>query len=144
MTYEIVGIGNALVDTEIRVTEEDLSHLKIDKGLMTLCDEQQQKLYLQYLREHIDQAHRASGGSAANSLIAASQLGSPAHMTCQVANDDDGDFFLSDLTSSGVDYNQTNQQISGTTGKCLVMITPDADRTMNTACLLYTSDAADD
>lgn len=133
MTYEIVGIGNALVDTEIHVTENDLEQLSIDKGLMTLCDEQQQKHYIQHLREHIDSAHRASGGSAANSLIAASQLGSKAHMTCRVANDEDGDFFLNDMKRCGVDYNLEGQQVDGTTGKCLVMVTPDADRTMNTA-----------
>ena len=133
MAYQIVSIGAALVDTEISVTDQDLQQLKIEKGLMTLCDEDQQAHYIQYLREHIDKAHRASGGSAANSMIAASQLGCDVHMTCRVANDDDGHFFLEDLEKSGVAYNQAGQKMAGTTGKCLVMVTPDAERTMNTA-----------
>jgi len=133
MAYQIVGIGAALVDTEISVTDSDLKELKIEKGLMTLCDEKQQSHYINHLREHIDKAHRASGGSGANSMIAASQLGCDVHLTCRVANDDDGSFFLSDLEKSGLSYNSAEQQLEGTTGKCLVMVTPDAERTMNTA-----------
>lgn len=133
MAYQIVGIGAALVDTEINVTDNDLVQLDIDKGLMTLCDETQQSRYINHLREHIDKAHRACGGSGANSMIAASQLGCDVHLTCKVANDNDGSFFLSDLERSGVAYNSAKQQLEGTTGKCLVMITPDAERTMNTA-----------
>lgn len=133
MSYQIVGIGAALVDTEISVTDTDLEHLNIAKGLMTLCDETQQAHYINHLREHIDNAHRACGGSAANSMIAASQLGCNVHMTCRVANDHDGSFFLGDLDKSGVSFNSAEQQLEGTTGKCLVMVTPDAERTMNTA-----------
>ena len=108
MTYQIAGIGAALVDTEIRVTDEDLTQLNIDKGLMTLCDEQQQAQYLSHLKEHISDAVHACGGSGANSMIAASQFGCRVHMTCRVADDADGDFFLSDLKKSGVDYNQAD------------------------------------
>lgn len=133
MAYQIVGIGAALVDTEINVTDDDLKELNIEKGLMTLCDETQQAHYINHLREHIDSAHRASGGSGANSMIAASQLGCSVHLTCRVANDSDGEFFLSDLENSGLSYNKAAQQLEGTTGKCLVMITADAERTMNTA-----------
>lgn len=133
-TYDIVGIGAALVDTEIQVIDEDLNQLEIEKGLMTLCDENAQQRYLQHLREHIDSANRACGGSGANSMIAAGQLGARAFMTCKVADDEDGDLFLSELSKAGVGYNLAEQQNSGMTGKCLVMITPDAERTMNT-CL---------
>ena len=133
MAYQIVGIGAALVDTEVNVTDNDLKQLNIDKGLMTLCDESQQAHYINHLREHIDNAHRACGGSGANSMIAASQLGCSVHLTCRVARDNDGQFFLGDLKKSGVSYNSEDQLLEGTTGKCLVMITPDAERTMNTA-----------
>ena len=133
MTYQILGIGAALVDTELRISDEDLQNLKIQKGLMTLCDEDQQAHYLRYLREHIDSAHRACGGSAANSMIASSQLGCRVHMTCRVADDEDGEFFLGDLRKAGVDHNTNAQKLEGTTGKCLVMVTPDGERTMNTA-----------
>ncbi len=133
MAYDILGIGAALVDTEILVDDEDLNNLKIDKGLMTLCDEAQQGRYLRYLREHIDGAHRACGGSAANSMIASSLLGCRVHLTCQVADDSDGRFFLRDLGHAGVSCNSRHQARPGVTGKCLVMVTPDAERTMNTA-----------
>ena len=132
--FDIVGIGAALVDTEIQVADEDLRQLDIDKGVMTLCDETTQQQYLQNLRKHIGNANRACGGSAANSMIALGSMNTKAFMFCKVAKDEDGDLFLSELTKAGLGYNRAEQQLEGTTGKCLVMITPDAERTMNT-CL---------
>lgn len=133
-SFDIVGIGAALVDTEIRVSDEDLGHLGIEKGLMTLCDEDAQKKYIGALREHIDTANLACGGSVANSMIAAARLGSRGFFTCKVADDNDGELFLSELKNAGIDYNRSAQKVPGSTGKCLVMITPDAERSMNT-CL---------
>lgn len=131
--YDVAAIGAALVDTEVLVTDQDLKDIQLEKGLMTLSDATQQQKNLNHLREHIDTAKRASGGSAANSMIALSLLGGSGHLTCQVANDADGDFFLSDLAAAGVGYNQSNQSREGITGTCLVLVTPDAERTMNTA-----------
>ena len=133
-TYDIAAIGAALVDTEIHVSDEDLNQLGIAKGMMTLVDEAQQAQYLTYLREHIDEAHRACGGSAANTLIASSYMGCRNFMTCRVADDDYGDIFLGDLERAGIEYNHNFQRVEGETGKCLVMLTPDAERSMNT-CL---------
>lgn len=132
--YDVSAIGAALVDTEVLVTDQDLKDIQLEKGLMTLSDATQQQKNLNHLREHIDTAKRACGGSAANSMIAISLLGGSSHMTCQVADDTDGKFFLSDLSTAGVDYNKKHQSREGVTGTCLVMITPDAERTMNT-CL---------
>ncbi len=132
-TYDICGIGAALVDTEIHVSDEDLQQLGIAKGLMTLVDGAQQAQYLHYLREHIDSANRACGGSAANTLIAASYLGCTNFMTCRVADDEYGAIFLGDLERAGLAYNQNGQRVAGETGKCLVMLTPDAERSMNTS-----------
>lgn len=132
--YNVAAIGAALVDTEVLVTDQDLEDINLEKGLMTLSDAAQQQKNLAHLREHIDTAKRACGGSAANSMIAVSLLGGSSHLTCQVAKDQDGDFFLSDLSNAGVAYNQNHQSREGITGTCLVMITPDAERTMNT-CL---------
>ena len=73
------------------------------------------------------------GGSAANTMIAISQLGGSAYYSCKVAADEFGDFYLADMTHAGVETNldgQTRQ--AGITGKCLVMISEDSDRTMNT------------
>lgn len=132
--YDITAVGAALVDTEIQVSDDDLKNLGIAKGLMTLVDEAKQAQYLTYLREHIDSAHRACGGSAANTLIASSYMGCKNFMTCRVADDDYGDIFLGDLERAGIDYNHNSQRVAGDTGKCLVMLTPDAERSMNT-CL---------
>ncbi len=131
--YDIFGIGAALVDTEIHVTDEDLKALNIAKGMMTLVDENKQAHYLNHLREHIDSANRACGGSAANTLIAASYMGCRNFLTCRVAQDEYGAIFLSDLERAGIHYNSNGQQVRGDTGKCLVMVTPDAERSMNTS-----------
>jgi len=130
--YDIYGIGAALVDTEIEVTDLDLRDLNIDKGVMTLVDENRQHELINALSSHLIASNRASGGSAANSVIAASYFGARNFYSCRVANDENGRFYLSDLSAAGVDYHNNNGSGDGITGKCLVMITPDAERTMNT------------
>lgn len=129
--YHIYGIGAALVDTEIEVTDEDLINLSIDKGVMTLVDEARQEELIEALSSHLVASKRASGGSAANTIIAASYFGAKSFYSCKVANDDNGDFYLRDLSDAGVASLQ-GERAAGVTGKCLVMITPDAERTMNT------------
>lgn len=129
--YHIYGIGAALVDTEIEVTDQDLSEFNIDKGVMTLVDEERQHELMDQLSDHLIASKRASGGSACNTIIAASYFGSNSFYSCKVADDDNGQFYLTDLKNAGVDYHNSGLE-SGITGKCLVMITPDAERTMNT------------
>ncbi|MFL0801772.1 MAG: adenosine kinase [Agarilytica sp.] len=130
--YNIYGIGAALVDTEIEVTDNDLSTFKIDKGVMTLVDENRQNDLMDHLSEHLVASKRASGGSAANSIIAASYFGASTFYSCKVAGDDNGNFYLNDLSNAKVEFHANNGSATGITGKCLVMITPDAERTMNT------------
>ena len=130
--YDIYGIGAALVDTEIEVTDLDLADLEIDKGVMTLVDEERQRELISALSTHLVASKRASGGSAANSIIAASYFGARNFYSCRVASDDNGQFYLDDLSAAGVDYHNRNGSSEGITGKCLVMITADAERTMNT------------
>ncbi|WP_439136050.1 adenosine kinase, partial [Pseudomaricurvus sp.] len=130
--YHVYGIGAALVDTEIEVTDQDLTTLNIDKGVMTLVDEARQQELIEHLSDHLVASKRASGGSAANTIIAASYFGAKAFYSCKVASDDNGDFYLQDLSDAGVDSLPSNVRETGVTGKCLVMITPDAERTMNT------------
>lgn len=131
-TYDIYGLGAALVDTEITVSNEDLIRFEVEKGVMTLVDEARQHELLRHLEHHLCHASRASGGSAANSIIAAQYLGADTFYSCKVANDDNGRFYLDDLARAGVQYPTKSGQADGITGKCLVMITPDAERTMNT------------
>lgn len=130
--YHVYGIGAALVDTEIEVRDSDLATMAVDKGVMTLVDEARQTLLLDHLAGHLVHSRRASGGSAANSIIAIAQFGGATFYSCKVASDDNGDFYLRDLQNAGVDCHSGRQREHGITGKCLVMITPDAERTMNT------------
>ncbi len=128
--YNVYGIGNALVDMEFEVDTELLAKLKIDKGVMTLMDEETQNDIMHHLPVP---CKRSCGGSAANTMVALSQLGGKGFYSCKVANDDTGTFYLQDLVDCGLDTNlQNGDRPSGITGKCLVMVTPDADRTMNT------------
>lgn len=130
--YHIYGIGAALVDTEISVTDHDLTAMAVAKGVMTLVDEQRQTQLIRYLEEHLVASSKASGGSAANTIIAAGHFGCRNFYSCKVADDENGRFYLNDIKAAGVDYPQQGELHSGITGKCLVMITPDAERTMNT------------
>lgn len=132
MSYHIYGIGNALVDKEFEVNDDFFAKASIQKGMMTLIDEAQSEALLNTLLTHSELKKRACGGSAANTIIGASYFGANTFYTCNVANDEAGDFYVADLTAAGVDTNMTGARDEGTTGKCLVMITPDAERTMNT------------
>lgn len=130
--YGIYAMGAALVDTEIQVDDADLQKLNVDKGVMTLVDENRQAELLDALSDKIVASSLACGGSAANSIIAAQYFGSQTYFSCQVASDDHGNFYAEDLMRAGVATQAQADARPGTTGKCLVMITPDAERTMNT------------
>jgi sugar/nucleoside kinase (ribokinase family) len=131
MNYHIYGIGNALVDIEYEVDVSFLKEHHVDKGMMTLVDEARQIELISVLNKHM--VKKQSGGSAANTMIAARQFGSNCFYSCKVANDDWGDFYVDDLIAAGVDSNLTMiSRPAGLTGRCLVMVTRDADRTMNT------------
>jgi len=129
--YHVYGLGAALVDTEIEVTDDFLQSAKIEKGLMTLVDETRQNELMTLMTDHLVGSKRSSGGSACNSIIAASYFGADTFYSCKVANDDNGQFFQHDTQAAGVNTSK-HPLPDGTTGKCLVMITPDAERTMNT------------
>ena len=130
--YHIYGIGAALVDTEIEVSDADLQSMQVEKGVMTLVDENKQNDMIAHLSDHLTHSKRASGGSAANSIIGAAYLGAKTFYSCRVANDENGKFYLQDLADAGVGFHSNNGMADGITGKCLVLITPDAERSMNT------------
>lgn len=134
MKYDVYGIGNALVDMEFKVTDDFFAQNNVEKGLMTLVEEDRQNELLNKLHEtHTEELKRQCGGSAANTVIALSQFGGSSFYSCKVANDETGEFYLNDLKDNGVDTKYTKETApSGTTGKCMVMVTPDAERTMNT------------
>ena len=128
--YDVYGLGNALVDMEFEIHDQFLQENSIDKGVMTLVDENQQHELIEQLDAF--EGNKASGGSAANTLIAVSSMGGSSYYTCKVADDDLGHFYLNDLKAANVDCNMEGKHKGGITGKCLVMVTPDAERTMHT------------
>jgi len=128
--YHLYAIGNALVDMEYEVDVTDLEKLRIDKGVMTLVEQDHQTEIMDHLREHHHE--KGSGGSAANSVIALSQLGGKGFYSCKVADDRLGQFYLDDLIDNGVDTNRHGERNAGDTGRCVVLVTPDSDRTMIT------------
>jgi len=130
--YHVYGIGNALVDKEFEVSDAFFAANNIEKGMMTLIEEDQLHTMLSTLKSEFGVKKRAGGGSAANTIFAAQYLGAKTFYSCNVANDETGDFYVKDLTSAGIDTNLGADREDGVTGKCLVMITPDAERTMNT------------
>jgi sugar/nucleoside kinase (ribokinase family) len=128
--YDVYALGNALVDMEYEVDSADLTALGIDKGVMTLVDEAHQLRIMGHLRDRPH--HRGSGGSAANSIIALSQLGGRGYYACKVADDELGHFYIKDLETGGVATLDTSFLEQGDTGRCVVLVTPDSDRTMCT------------
>lgn len=128
--YDVYGMGNALVDMEFEVSDDFLRSMGVEKGLMTLVDEKRQFELLEHLRG--EKSSRSGGGSAANTVVANARLGGTSFYSCLVSDDEMGDFYVEELRRANVATNLTERRASGVTGKCLVMITPDAERTMNT------------
>jgi sugar/nucleoside kinase (ribokinase family) len=129
--YNVYAIGNALVDIEFELDPDKLSQLQIEKGVMTLIDEDRHHQLVSQLTPH--EIKKACGGSSANTAIAVRQFGGTSFYSCRVANDETGQFYIEDMARCGVDTNvDLANRPQGVTGKCLVFVTPDADRTMNT------------
>lgn len=129
--FDVYALGNALVDIEYHSNPHTLVEMGIDKGVMTLIDEQRQNSLIAQLGESHESM--TCGGSAANTIIALAQMGAKTHFDCRVSNDMTGQVFARDLHESGVNSNLDYKPLpAGITGKCLVFVTPDADRTMNT------------
>lgn len=131
--YHVVGIGNALVDTEFLLDEAVLEKTGLAKGSMTLADEATAKALTASLAElGVHAKKQASGGSAANSVTAFASLGGKAYYHCRVANDALGKFYLEDLDAHGVTTNDAFAMTDGVTGSCQVLVTPEGERTMQT------------
>lgn len=130
--YDIVALGNALVDKEFEVTEAFLADNGIEKGFMTLQETEDHLSLITRLDDTFGLRNRAGGGSAANTIFTAAQFGSKTFYCCKVAGDSLGDFYRRDLDSAAVGNSLSKSTGEGMTGVSLIMITPDADRTMCT------------
>ena len=132
MKFDVYGVGNALVDKEFEVDESFFQDHGIEKGLMTLGTDEESLRLLGILTKKYGIKKQAGGGSAANTLYAVSQFGGKAFFSCKVASDETGDFFLKELGDQKIQTNSQTQCNDGLTGRCLIMISPDAERTMHT------------
>lgn len=131
--FEMVAIGNALVDNEFVLTDAQLEQTGLTRGNMTLADDAtQSRLFDALANQQIACAKKAGGGSAANSTVAFASLGGSAFYHCRVGDDALGAFYLQDLQQAGVSTDQTVAVADGTTGSCVVLVTPDGERTMQT------------
>ena len=129
--YDLYAIGNALVDSEYEVSDALLQKMGISKRHMTLIDTPRRAELLDHVT-HL-QPRQTGGGSAGNTVVALAQLGGKAFYSCKVAHDNLGNFYVKDLQAQGVDTNLTHTRASeGQTGSCMVLVTPDAERSMCT------------
>ena len=134
----IYGIGNALVDSEYKVTDEELNQLNLTKGCMELNDiDNHNKLSTELKKKH-GVVKMMPGGSVANSLYALAQFGENVIFTGRVSNDNIGATFEESLRFVGM-KSAIKHADNGITGECIVLITPDHERTMYT-CLGVSSD----
>ena len=129
MNYELVGIGNALVDIEVQVDDLFVEEIAATKGGMRLSSSVEQEKVLNALKSKPRKL--SSGGSAANTIHGASVLGAKSYYLGRVANDDNGKYYTEDMQSCKVGFNGPGPDKEGT-GTCVILITPDAERTMLT------------
>lgn len=135
---DVFGLGNALVDLEYLVDDTYLSQQDIAKGHMTLVEEDRLAQLIDSLSD-LAPKKRCSGGSAANTIYAVQAFGGSTYYGCRVAGDSTGAFFLSDLASCGVQTIPHDPDVDGASGRCLVLITDDAERSMNTCLAISTN-----
>ena len=125
---DVVGIGNALVDVLSQADDELVTRLGLVKGTMNLVDEARAGELYQAMGQGVE----ISGGSAANTIVGVASFGGRAQYIGKVRDDQLGEVFGHDLRSTGVRYD-TPKAVSGPpTGRCLILVTPDAQRTMGT------------
>jgi len=137
-TFQLCGLGNAIVDIFVEVSDADFQQLGFERGTMRLVDLNEQKLLLQRYQEQ--EPRLVSGGSVANSTIAFSQLGGNAGFIGCVGDDRYGLFYVSEFEKLGIDIGSP-VIVNEATGTCVCVITPDAERTMRT-CLAVSSHLA--
>jgi sugar/nucleoside kinase (ribokinase family) len=126
--FDVVGIGNALVDVIAPAHDDFLVEHDLVKGAMTLVEtDRALELY-----GALDAAVEMSGGSAANTIVGIASFGGRAAYIGKVNNDELGDVFGHDMRAVGVSFGRPPSGTFTPTGRCVIVVTPDAERTMNT------------
>ena len=126
--YDVAAVGNAIVDVLAHVDDRLLEQVGVVKGIMTLVDAQRSEQIYASLPPAIE----VSGGSAANTAAGVASAGGKAAFIGKVKQDQLGAVFRHDLTSLGVAFDTVAALDGPATGRCMIMVTPDADRTMQT------------
>ncbi len=131
--YDVMAVGNALVDHEYVLSDAELEETELTKGNMTLAAfEEQQQLLAYFQLANIEPSKQAGGGSAANAMYAFASLGGNPFYACRVGDDEPGHFYLQDLHNAGVATSKQSIHKDGVTGSCVVAVTDDGERTMQT------------
>jgi adenosine kinase len=126
--YDILGLGNAIVDIIAQVEDTFLAANGLIKGSMALIDHTNADALLAAMGTTVT----ISGGSAANTVIGAAHLGCTASFVGKVRNDALGALFTTDIKAAGVDFPVPHAETGPSTARCFVLVTPDGERTMNT------------
>jgi sugar/nucleoside kinase (ribokinase family) len=128
-SVDVVGVGNAIVDILVTTDDGFVADQGLQKGSMTLIDaDRAAQLYALLGSGSV----KSSGGSAANTVAGVASFGGSAAYVGKVNDDDLGEFFATDMNALGVNFDQTPGTGGPSTAMCVVMVTPDAQRTMNT------------
>ena len=138
--YDVVGVGNALVDMIAMVDDAFLAAQSMIKGSMALIETDRAV----QLTTAVGSTTRTSGGSGANTIAGIASLGGEVAFIGKVSNDDLGQEFASDMVSMGVQFLSGGPASDIPTGRCIIAVTPDAQRTMNTYLGVSTLLAFDD
>lgn len=126
--YDVIAIGNAIVDVMAPCEDDLIEELSLNRGGMTLVDtERAEELY-----SAMGPAKEISGGSAANTLAGMAALGAQCAFIGQVADDQLGAVFSHDIHAVGIDFDTPRRAGNPPTARCLIFVTPDGERTMNT------------
>ena len=126
--YDVLAIGNAIVDVLTSHPDSFLEANSIPKGSMRLISaDEAMELY-----SRMGPGREVSGGSAANSCAGVAALGGRAAFIGRVSNDQLGKVFAHDIRAAGVDYRTPPAESGPPTGQCLIIVSPDAQRTMST------------
>jgi sugar/nucleoside kinase (ribokinase family) len=126
--YDVLGIGNAIVDVLARTEDDFLVKQGMNKGAMALIDEAR----AQAIYDAMGPAVEISGGSAANTIVGLASLGGRGAFVGRVKNDNLGHAFSHDIRAAGVAFTTSAADSGPSTGRCYVLVTPDGERTMNT------------
>jgi sugar/nucleoside kinase (ribokinase family) len=126
--YDVLGIGNAIVDVIARAEEDFLLRHGMRKGTMALIDEAR----AQAIYDAMGPAVETSGGSAANTTVGLASLGARAAFIGKIKDDPLGRAFAHDIRAAGVAFGTAPASAGPSTGRCYVLVTPDGERTMNT------------